>query len=239
MKFYEELSKHYQAIFPLSEEQIIFLKETFGKAPKEILDIACGTGTQAIALAESGYGVTAIDQTPGMIQIATEDAESRGVSLATVTCSMLNLPNEITGKFDGIFCIGNSLVHLESENEIQQFMNSLPNLLKENGRIVIQIINYHRILEKGISGLPDIKNHEAGVAFFRSYEVASDKLLFHTKLDVQGNVLENTVSLLPISWEKMVSICEEIGLRVIAQYGSFSKEPFKPEESLHWIGVLE
>ncbi|MGL4738189.1 MAG: class I SAM-dependent methyltransferase [Cellulosilyticaceae bacterium] len=239
MKFYEELSKHYQDIFPLSEEQIVFLKETFGDVPKEVLDIACGTGIQAIALAESGYGVTAVDQTPGMIQIATEDAETRGVSLATLTCSMLALSEHITGQFDGVFCIGNSLVHLGNYGEVQQFMAYLPKLLKANGKVVLQIINYHRILKKGISQLPEIKNPQAGLAFFRNYEAIEDKLLFHTKLDVQGNVLENTVPLLPISWEKMVEMAQGNGMQVIAQYGSFAKAPFEPDESMHWIGVLQ
>ncbi|MGL4345407.1 MAG: class I SAM-dependent methyltransferase [Cellulosilyticaceae bacterium] len=238
MKFYEQLSKYYGQIFPLMDSQITFLQEVFGKPPREVIDIACGTGSQAIALAKAGYGMTAIDQSEGMIQSATEEAETQKVTMATCVCGMLEIPQTITGHFDGAFCIGNSLVHLEDEDQVTAFMGYVYHILKPGAKMVIQIINYSRILEQEIRGLPLIENNEAGVAFHRHYEVEGDKILFHTKLEAEGEILENTVTLIPISWEKIEKITQWVGFTVEQTFGSYTNEPFEPQKSMHWIGVL-
>jgi 2-polyprenyl-3-methyl-5-hydroxy-6-metoxy-1,4-benzoquinol methylase len=46
---------------------------------KEALDLACGTGRNAIALAEKGWRVEAVDLSPMALQILTEHAQEAGV----------------------------------------------------------------------------------------------------------------------------------------------------------------
>ena len=46
-----------------------------------LLDLACGTGTMAIRMAEQGFQVTGVDIIPEMIAWATQKALKQGVSI--------------------------------------------------------------------------------------------------------------------------------------------------------------
>lgn len=61
-----------------------FLESTFrqsGVAPREILDLGCGTGGHAIILAQRGYKVTGIDRSPDMLRIARARAQDAEVTI--------------------------------------------------------------------------------------------------------------------------------------------------------------
>jgi tellurite methyltransferase len=52
-------------------------------APGKALDLACGTGRNALWLAERGWSVTAVDGSPVAIDILRRRASERGITLAT------------------------------------------------------------------------------------------------------------------------------------------------------------
>jgi tellurite methyltransferase len=49
--------------------------------PGKALDLACGTGRNALWLAEQGWSVTAVDGAPAAIQILRQGAADRGLSI--------------------------------------------------------------------------------------------------------------------------------------------------------------
>jgi ubiquinone/menaquinone biosynthesis C-methylase UbiE len=51
-----------------------------GAEPRSALDLACGTGTLAVALAEAGWRVVGLDQSQAMLALAQEKAHAAGVS---------------------------------------------------------------------------------------------------------------------------------------------------------------
>jgi tellurite methyltransferase len=60
------------------------LVETAKKlAPGKALDLACGTGRNALWLAEQGWSVTAVDGSPVAIEILRSRASERGVMVST------------------------------------------------------------------------------------------------------------------------------------------------------------
>ena len=65
---YTTIAKFYDYIFPMNPNKIEFIRSFVGLPPKKILDVACGSGGDAIALSRMGYEVTAIDLDPIMIE---------------------------------------------------------------------------------------------------------------------------------------------------------------------------
>ncbi len=61
-----------------------------GDGNSQALDLACGTGRNAIALARKGWEVEAVDLSPVALQILTEAAEAAGV-LASIRTEMIDL----------------------------------------------------------------------------------------------------------------------------------------------------
>lgn len=228
MGFYDEISKYYDYIFPVGQQQIKFISESAGIPPRAILDVACGSGGYSIELAKKGYNVAAVDLEEKMVEMAKQKAESSGAEIRAFACDMRELAQKIKERFDCIFCIGNSIVHIGSAEEITKALSQMNGLLEDDGSLVLQIINYDRILKYGINELPSIRNNEIGLEFVRKYEYnrARNIINFNTTLTVAaGNRKEefiNTVELLPLASSDMRNALEEAGFGNIEFYGDFS-----------------
>jgi 2-polyprenyl-3-methyl-5-hydroxy-6-metoxy-1,4-benzoquinol methylase len=141
MDFYESISAHYDLIFPVDPGTVDFISGRT-KPRSRILDIACGTGGHSLALAEKGHRLTGIDLDRDMIEAAR--AKAQGLDLHTVfqVMDMLAMVEQLDPGFDLAFCIGNSLVHLESEEKIQRVLMDCHRLLNPGAMLILQIINY-------------------------------------------------------------------------------------------------
>jgi len=73
--------------------------------PGRALDLGCGTGTNAITLAQHGWQVTGVDFIPRSIQHARQKASKAGVNAVFVVDSVTNLKG-IIGPFHLILDIG-------------------------------------------------------------------------------------------------------------------------------------
>jgi len=233
MGFYDEISKYYDDIFPVDKEQVNFLSETSGKPPKYLLDIACGTGGYSLELAKLGYKVTAVDLDEKMVKELKNKAENLNIDIQAIQSNMLDIDKRINNKFDLAFCIGNSLVHLAGEREIEKFLKEMKGMLNENGSLIVQIINYDRVLENKVSFLPTIKNAERGLEFSRIYGYDSEKskILFKTVLKVDGNIIENEIALYPILADNLVNLVHKAGFENVNIYGDLEGVEFNKNSS--------
>lgn len=227
MKFYEELSKVYDIVFPENKNTVEFLGKDLMENSK-IMDLACGTGTYSIALGKQGHEVTGIDLDKKMIEIANTKIKNFNVKFIEG-----DIRNSLKGeKYDRIFCVGNSLVHIKTGEEIRTLISNMYDSLENKGSIIIQIINYDRILRYNIKSLPTIDRKDKGIKFIREYKYSKEETLidFQTELLIlKDGVLEkyeNSVPLLPIKSKEIIDIIKEVGFSKIDVYGSFLMEKF-------------
>lgn len=228
MAFYQDISKYYKYIFPAGGEQVRFLKEIAGQPPKSVLDIACGAGEYSLELAKLGYEVTASDIDQEMINQLASRARGMDFSLKILKADMLGLDSLLEDKFNLVFCIGNSVVHLESLEQIKQFFRKARRMLETDGSLVVQIINFDRILLKEIKALPLIENKDIGLTFERYYHYDKEKNLiyFKTKLSVDGNDFENEIPLFPLLQDEIVDAASEAGFKKIKLFGDFNASEY-------------
>ena len=142
MDFYRALSPFYDEIFPASTEAISFLDsqcKTRVDGELRILDAACGTGGHVLGLSSLGYDVTGIDIDASMINLAQEKEYAKEIDFIEGDMRSLG-EHSFPDKFDLIYCIGNSLVHLNEVREIEIFLNKVKKLLRPSGRGVVQIL---------------------------------------------------------------------------------------------------
>lgn len=228
MAFYEDLSNYYDYVFPTGKEQLDFIREVAGNTPKALLDIACGTGGYSIELAKLGYNVTATDIDASMIEALKNKIPEQGRNVVCIKAGMLELAEKLQTKYDLAFCIGNSIVHLNDKDEIESFIKASKELLKKDGNLIIQVINFDRILLKDIKELPAIKNDKIGLNFerFYRYEKAINKIFFRTILSVEGKKLDNEIPLYPLLSDEVVEMLEEAGYKKVRTFGDFSGSKF-------------
>ena len=229
MGFYEEISKYYDRIFPAGKEQLEWIQKTAGLPPERLLDVACGSGTYAVELAGRGYDVTAVDLDDEMVRKTREKARLAGVSLKAHSLSMLELADGIHERdFRCVYCIGNSIVHLQNQEEIGSAVEQMAGLLQTGGSLLLQIMNYDRILHYGIDRLPTIREEDGSLVFERRYlrDGTAERIFFDTTLTVNGERYENSIPLFPLRYAQINQILQNAGLRDICFFGDFLETPY-------------
>ena len=168
MGFYQSIAEQYEQVFPLNIAQVHFVKESIENPGKSaLLDVGCGTGSLSIELGKDFQKVIAIDLDGTMLKKAKAKAEVDD-NLSFVKMSMLDIEKHFApNSFDSVICFGNTIVHLKNSDQISNFFKQSKSVLKENGRFLFQIINYDRIIDQKIDGLPTIDNDK--IQFVRDY----------------------------------------------------------------------
>jgi ubiquinone/menaquinone biosynthesis C-methylase UbiE len=240
MSFYKKIARYYDDIFPVSKNTVDFIKRVSGNTAKDILDIACGTGGYSIELSKSGHHLTGIDMDSKMIEVAKKKNKEHNEKIKFMQGDMIKLTELFEdNQFDSVFCIGNSLVHLENKELIKEFFKKVKQVLKDSGNLIIQVINYDRIISKDLKGLPTIFNDEHNLSFERYYEINEelDKILFKTILTVGDEKLQNQIWLTKLLHDELNQMLKESGFKDISVYGDFSGKPFEKENSYSTIIV--
>lgn len=226
---YEKIVNYYDYIFPLNQVTLRFLESSF-PAGSRILDVGCGSGEYAVGLADSGFQVYGLDLDSDMITKAK--AKSQNLKIEFTVGSMTQLTAYYENEhFSGIFCIGNSLAHVADHKQLIDVCSQFYNLLANDGRLVLQIINYDRIINKKLPGLPTIENSEHGVRFERYYEFELSKIKFKTILHADGKSESSEVLLYAVCHDELIQALSETGFTDIETYGNFALNPFNLAES--------
>jgi len=229
MSFYQQIAPYYHHIFKINANQVDFIKFIIPESDSKILDIGCGIGTLSFELTNYYKNILGIDMDAEMIRVALKNMVAASKSLHFQQLSMLKLDAFIDEKsLDSIICFGNTLVHLNSLNEIANFLQQSKAILKSNGKLLLQIVNYNRIIEKNIKQLPLIENDE--IIFERNYfyRKTENKIDFNTRLTVKSTqqIIENSIELLPLLKEELALLLNKAGFKNCNYYGNFNKETY-------------
>lgn len=225
MKFYQSIAEHYEQIFPLNKAQITFVKESFHGAKKSrLLDIGCGTGSLSIALSKLFETVTAIDLDESMIEKALQK-KHKGIDFSIL--NMLDIKQTFGMQtFDAIICFGNTLVHLDGPESILEFYMQCKKLLKPNGKLLFQLINYDNIIDNNIQNLPTIENNT--IKFIRNYNyrLAENIIDFETILTIKenGQQIKNTIQLYPLRQSEIDALLQKAGFSEWTYFGNFKRD---------------
>ena len=116
-----------------------YLRQIMGETREgSVLNPSCGWGRQALALAELGWQVTAIDLAEAYLELAQKRAAERGVSLDLRTGDMRSLDPAFSGRFDWVVS-GYALYDIDEEEGIRAAVRGMYRALKPGGACLIQL----------------------------------------------------------------------------------------------------
>ncbi len=139
--FYDELFSDTEIGLYLKQIVWNYLNENLPKTELNILEINCGTGVDAIYLAQKGHNVVATDQSAEMIknaQLKLKDVQSANVIFQQMDIRDIK-NNFIDQKFELIFSNFGGLNCID-KNEIKKFGNDIRGILNTGGRIIAVIM---------------------------------------------------------------------------------------------------
>lgn len=226
--FYAAIGRYYDDIFPLDCDMADFLTRHLPRGL--LLDIGCATGLMALHLARMGFAVHGFDADPEMIAIAEARAAAATLPAAFAVRDMRDLQRSgKPGSFAGAYCVGNTLVHLGDEGEIARMLQAVRQLLAPAGALAVQIINYDRVLDAGVTELPERDTDL--LRFTRHYRRNNSHIEFNTSLTLKasGATLENSIMLLPLRAATLEGLLLRAGFSSVRLFADFADAPWSPD----------
>jgi SAM-dependent methyltransferase len=112
-------------------DRLVHLLEA--QAGGEVLDVPCGAGRLAFALAERGYRMTGVDLSSEFV--GHGQSADTGKQIAWERRDMRDLP--WPARFDGAFCAGNSFGYLDDDGNAA-FLRAVRSALKPGARFILE-----------------------------------------------------------------------------------------------------
>ena len=152
--FYNHLAAQYDKLFldwqASTREQAVILDKLFADngfdKAAQILDCACGIGTQAIGLAALGYSVTASDISDRALAEAAVRAEQNGVWIRFAQADFRALSDTFSEQFDVVIAMDNALPHMLTSEALESAVRSMVGRVRPGGIFVASIRDYDALL---------------------------------------------------------------------------------------------
>lgn len=234
--FYNSLSSIYDEMidFDAALKRRVNLLSNIVGSHKTAADLGCGTGIDSIALSSLGLEVDAFDHSKKMIAQAELNASKYNADIQFFSSPLENI--SFSKKYDLIVSLGNTLANL-SESKLRATLANCYRQLNENGRLVIQILNYYQV-----AGNRHIVNETENdfYSVIRYYEKINNDLLFKIRIkDKKGNS-ETLIStkIYPHKLELFSEICKSLLLN-IKIYGDLQLNDFDKSNSKDLVIIGE
>lgn len=151
-------------------------------------DLGCGSGADSIALSSLGLKVIAFDPSSEMIRVAMENAKKENVNIDFHISPIHSIPESFNNKFDIVVSLGNTFANIERKYFTPSIKNCFE-LLKPDGTLIIQILNYEKILseQKRIVNIREGKENY----FIRFYDFKNEEIIFNILVFNKSNLKQN------------------------------------------------
>ncbi len=196
-----------------------------------MLDVACGRGRHAAALADMGFDVTGIDISPGMI------AEARSLERSNLQFFVhdMRLPFRIN-YFDYAFNFFTSFGYFNTRREHEDALRTIANALKPGGSLVIDYLNT-RFVEAHL--VPRETREVDGIAFHITRWM--DEQFFYKKIEIEDEQLpEPMVHIEKVSKFTLGDFTEMLayqGIQIQEVFGDYLLGPYQLHDSRRLIMV--
>lgn len=138
------------------------------------LDLGAGCGFQAIALAKSGYKVTAIDLDAKLLGELNENAE--GLEITTVQGDLIDFDQNLENHPELIICMTDTILHLESKEKVIALFKKTFSALEKGGKFILTFRNLIYELKDNDRILPVRSDENIIFTCFLEYEAETVKV---------------------------------------------------------------
>lgn len=234
--FYSDLIDNYDEMTRFST-RLPKLRETLKRTlsdnmPRTALDVACGTGVGAIALAQLGVDVIGTDPNADMIAKARMNAAT--LALTRVRFQTVAMQDNVPGldPVEMVTCFGNSIPHVPRQ-ELPAVAKRFRSYLKDGGKAIIQLKNFERILADGNRFVGADRNGEDTLVRF--YDLGEGTVTFNVlRLNWDGErATQNWIQteLTAFTCDELKTTFLNAGFTSVTCHSSLDQKPFDAASS--------
>ena len=147
-----------------------------GKKPDRVLDLACGTGSMSVLLAEAGYQVLGADISEEMLTVAAQKAASLRAAPPFFICQpmqRLRLPYRV----DAVCCFLDSLNYVTEPEDCRKAFNRVYNALEDGGVFFFDINTPFKL--RGLDGQVFLDENEDSYCVWRAEFEESERICYY------------------------------------------------------------
>ena len=142
MAGYEQFAFYYDALtqnaaYEARCDRICSLLAAHGAGEGILLDLACGTGTLSLMLANRGWDIIGVDASEEMLAQAQEKKFAAGADVIFLCQRMETL--DLFGTIDAAVCTLDSLNHLDSDAALQEALRRVALFMNDGGVFVFDV----------------------------------------------------------------------------------------------------
>jgi len=184
------------------------------RASKVAVDLGAGPGFQSIPLAEAGFFVTAVDLNQALLNELTQNAGD--LPVVTVHDDILHFSRHCPAEIEVIVCMGDTLTHLQSQEEVRTLLTNVYRSLADEGHLILSF----RDMTDELIGLdrfiPVRSDADKIFTCFLEYEARLVKVhdILYEKVHDRWQIKKSFYRKLriPPAWTR--TVLEEIGFRI-------------------------
>jgi SAM-dependent methyltransferase len=223
---YDRIARLYDPWSASVTEDVAFYVDQ-GRRAGRVLELGIGTGRIAVPTAAAGVEVVGVDSSPGMLEVAREQAELAAVEVDLRLGDMRDPPVE--GTFPLVTIPFRSLLHMETDGDRRATLRAVRRLLEPGGRFVFDVF---------APAADDIAatdgrwlEREPGIWERADWNERTRTLI----LRLRGPAAESEMSLAWLSVPEWRALLGEEGFDVEALYGWFNGKRWRGGEDSIWV----
>lgn len=139
-EFYDALTANVS--YDTVSQVLSSLLTRYGKSRGLLLDLACGTGSVSVRLAEKGYEVIGVDLSPEMLSEAQNKAYSAGQNILFLCQDMTKL--DLYGTVDAAVCTLDGLCHLPNEESVFAALQKVSLFMNPGGVFLFDVNSVYK-----------------------------------------------------------------------------------------------
>ena len=232
--FYNSASVYYDKMIDFDsalQKRKILLSNFVDDKIKSVADVGCGTGVDSISLSQFGLNVTSFDPSLEMINTARTNSEKHNCKIDFQNFGANEIPKTFYNRFDLVVSLGNTLANIPF-TKIEKSVAKLFKLLKKDGRVLIQILNYEKILKEKERIVNITKKDDE--YFVRFYDFGKKDLTFNILKFISDQTKKKeliSTKIFPYTSKEFKKVFKEAGFKKIELLGGLDKKAFDPKSS--------
>lgn len=206
--------------YHFSERHVKYLPKVFSRfriRPKKLLDLCCGDGRFAIAMARKGIDVTGVDASPHMLKYARQRARKARVNVQFDVQKMQHLNTHM--RFDLVTCWFDSINYLLTKSDLDRTFRNVNRALDNGGVFIFDVNTIYGLSVNWQDNSPCVIQNTD-----RLFEVHICPLIFEKNiatLKIVGFIRRGRY------WRRIEEIHQERGYRLNEIRKSFKRTYFK------------
>ena len=235
-QIYDHVMRHVDYIRWADYIQSVFTR--FEATPKDVLELACGTGAMACILDDRGFRMTGIDRSDNMIAVAKRKSVDTRRDIRFQVGDMVRMP--VSGSFDAVLCLYDSINYVMDEADIAAMLKGLRCVLNADGLFVFDVcteINSRRYFHNQV----DLES-KGDFSYVRRCEYVPETRIqvneFQFTFNREGKRYStrerHEQRIYPVA--RLEEICQESGYRVLGAFDGFSfGEASEKSNRVHFV----